>query len=106
MGRLPVLETERLILRPAAPDLAKYTLAFYRKNAAALQPVEPTFPEDFLTPGFQRSMLRQADRELFGGSVSCQQDCGSGCKEPECGGCDRRAEAFRRELPGARQAGD
>ncbi len=58
MGRLPVLETERLILRPAAPGLAKYTLAFYRKNAAALQPVEPTFPDDFLTLGFQRSMLR------------------------------------------------
>lgn len=60
--RLPQLSTDRLILRPASPALAKYTLEFYRRNARSLQEVEPTFPEDFLTPGFQRSMLRQ-DRQ-------------------------------------------
>ena len=59
MRKLPQLETERMLLRPAAPGLARAALAFYRRNAHWLQPVEPAFPEGFLTLAFQRQLMRR-----------------------------------------------
>ncbi len=58
MSKFPILETKRLILRPASMGLTRAALEFYRKNADALQPVEPTHGEDFLTFGVQWDMMR------------------------------------------------
>ncbi len=58
MSKFPVLETNRLILRPAAVSLTAAALDFYRRNARALQPVEPTHGEDFLTFRTQLDMMR------------------------------------------------
>lgn len=59
MLKMPVLETRRMILRPASPALADAALEFYRRNAARLREVEPQAPEEFLTLSFQRRMQRQ-----------------------------------------------
>ena len=60
--RLPVLETQRLILRPAHPRLAKKTAAFYEKNRDFLQPFEPKYDPDFTTVAYQKALLRQDAR--------------------------------------------
>ena len=39
MLKMPVLETRRMILRPASPALADAALEFYRRNAARLREV-------------------------------------------------------------------
>ncbi len=55
----PILTTPRLILRPAAPSLAQAAAAYYRRNGAWLQPMEP-FPETPLDDvRIQRRMMRQ-----------------------------------------------
>ena len=61
--KVPVLETKRLILRPAHPRMAAKTAAFYLKNQAFLQPFEPKHDEDFTTVTYQRALLRQ-DRQM------------------------------------------
>ncbi|MBR5389875.1 MAG: GNAT family N-acetyltransferase [Clostridia bacterium] len=61
MRTMPVLETRRMLLRPAAPALARAALAFYRRNAQRLQAVEPLYDPAFLTLSAQRRMQR-ADR--------------------------------------------
>ena len=65
MGKMPVLETPRMLLRPASPALAGAALEFYRRNAARLQAVEPLLSDDFLTLSFQRRLQRQ-DRAAAG----------------------------------------
>lgn len=62
MLHMPVLETERMILRPAHPGLAKYALEFYRRNERRLQAVEPIHGPDFCTLRVQKEMQR-ADRD-------------------------------------------
>ncbi len=62
MSKFPVLETKRLILRPASVTLSRAALAFYRRNLADLQPVEPTHGPDFLTLGTQMDMMRHDAR--------------------------------------------
>lgn len=59
MKRLPVLETPRLLLRPAHPRLAKAAADFYTRNADFLRPFEPASPPDFCTVSCQRALLRQ-----------------------------------------------
>ena len=61
--KVPVLQTERLILRPAHPRLAVKTAAFYLKNKDFLQPFEPKYDENFTTVAYQRALLRQ-DRQM------------------------------------------
>ena len=61
--KVPVLQTERLILRPAHPRLAVKTAAFYTKNKDFLQPFEPKYDERFTTVAYQRALLRQ-DRQM------------------------------------------
>ncbi len=58
MSKFPILETERMLLRPAALSLTGVALDFYRRNARALQPYEPTHGEDFLTFRTQLDMMR------------------------------------------------
>ncbi len=58
MSKFPVLETERMILRPAAMGLSRAALDFYRRNLENLQPVEPQHEEDFLTLRVQKEMMR------------------------------------------------
>lgn len=61
--KVPVLETQRLILRPAHPRMAVKTAAFYAKNRDFLQPFEPECDENFTTVAYQRALLRQ-DRQM------------------------------------------
>ena len=61
--QVPVLETGRLILRPAHPRMAVKTAAFYTKNKDFLQPFEPKYDERFTTVAYQRALLRQ-DRQM------------------------------------------
>lgn len=61
--KVPVLETKRLILRPAHPRMAVKTAAFYAKNRDFLQPFEPEYDENFTTVAYQRALLRQ-DRQM------------------------------------------
>ena len=56
---MPVLETERLLLVPAHPRLARASAAFYEKNKDFLQPFEPEYDRDFTTVGYQRALQRQ-----------------------------------------------
>ncbi len=62
MKHLPVLETPRLLLRPAYPRLAKAAADFYARNEDFLRPFEPASPPDFSTVAFQRALLRQDRR--------------------------------------------
>ncbi len=57
MSKFPVLETGRMILRPAAMGLTGAALDFYTRNREALQPVEPTHGPDFCTRKVQRQMM-------------------------------------------------
>ena len=59
MISMPVLETPRMLLRPAHPRMAETVLEFYRRNAQRLQQVEPRYPADYLTLACQRQILRQ-----------------------------------------------
>ena len=59
MISMPVLETPRMLLRPAHPRMAGTVLEFYRRNAQRLQQVEPRYPADYLTLACQRQILRQ-----------------------------------------------
>ena len=56
--KLPVLETRRLILRPAHPRMARKTAAFYEKNKDFLQPFEPKYDPDFTTAAYQKALLK------------------------------------------------
>ena len=57
--KMPVLETERLLLVPAHPRLAKAAAAFYEKNRDFLQPFEPKYHRDFTTKAYQKALLRE-----------------------------------------------
>ena len=59
MSGFPILETERLILRPAHARLTPQVTAFYRKNAAWLQQFEPTHEPGFTREAYQRRLLRE-----------------------------------------------
>ena len=63
MFTLPVMKTERLLLLPAAPELARRVAEFYVRNRAFLQDYEPRRPELFFTPAGQRADLLQEQRE-------------------------------------------
>ncbi len=55
-----MLETERLLLAPAAPELAPAQLAYYSRNEGHLAPWEPIWPSDFLTPAYWEKATRRA----------------------------------------------
>ena len=62
MKHLPELETQRLLLRPAHPRLARAAAAYYARNEACLQIFEPTHHPNFATVSYQKTLLRQ-DRQ-------------------------------------------
>lgn len=49
---LPILKTDRLIVRLAERKDRDTVLAYYRENRQHLQPFNPTWPSDFLTKPF------------------------------------------------------
>lgn len=60
--KAPTLETSRLILRPAAPGLARAAAGYYQRNAAWLQSVEPLHTRPLDSVRLQRQMMRQDAR--------------------------------------------
>lgn len=62
MKHLPELETQRLLLRPAHPRLARAAAAYYARNEAFLQIFEPTHHPNFATVSYQKTLMRQ-DRQ-------------------------------------------
>ena len=58
------IETERLLLLPAHPDLAWKTAAFYHKNRDFFAPLDPQREASFFIPEGQQVLL-EAEREQF-----------------------------------------
>lgn len=61
------LETERLSLRVASVDDAKYLVRYYIENKEFLAPWEPLRSEEFYTAPFWRNMLKQARKDFLNG---------------------------------------
>ena len=59
MKHLPELHTQRLILKPAHPRLAKAAADYYTRNREHLTPFEPAFPEGFCTAAYQKALMKQ-----------------------------------------------
>lgn len=58
------IETERLLLLPAHPDLAWKTADFYHKNRDFFAPLDPQREASFFIPEGQQVLL-EAEREQF-----------------------------------------
>lgn len=63
MNALPVLKTDRLLLLPAAPELARRVADYYTRNRAFLRAFEPARPEAFFTAAGQRADLAREEQE-------------------------------------------
>lgn len=55
----PYWETERLILRPSAPELAGQVAGYYKRNKDFLRETDPVRPDAFYTEEGQRELLCQ-----------------------------------------------
>jgi ribosomal-protein-alanine N-acetyltransferase len=65
----PILQTERLILRPPTPADAPAIVEYYTRNAEFLAPWEPSKPRDFYTVPFWERQARDIQREFEHGSA-------------------------------------
>jgi ribosomal-protein-alanine N-acetyltransferase len=59
---LPLIATERLVVRPALQDDVPEIVKYYQDNRTFLAPFEPTRPDNFFTPGFWQE---QVDKNLI-----------------------------------------
>jgi len=65
-----LIETERLLLRPARPPDIPALIDYYKENQAHLAPWEPRWPEGFFTEVFWRAQLaRFAEQARAGGAL-------------------------------------
>ncbi|WP_411676034.1 GNAT family N-acetyltransferase [Caproicibacter sp.] len=56
-----MIETERLLLKPARPELAHHVLNYYLRNREFLRPFEPERAPEFYTPAYQTAALEQQE---------------------------------------------
>jgi ribosomal-protein-alanine N-acetyltransferase len=69
MATEPVIVTERLILRLAAPSDIPALLRYFTENAAHLAPTSPILPPNFFTEPYWRAQIAR-DREAFAAGQS------------------------------------
>lgn len=66
-----MIETKRLLLKPAHPDLAGEVLAYYLRNREFLRPFEPERDPEFYTLERQAETLREQAQAAENGSSYC-----------------------------------
>lgn len=57
---IPLISSERLLIRPALQDDLSNIIRYYRENQSFLVPVEPRWPDNFLTESFWRERIETA----------------------------------------------
>lgn len=68
---LPILQTDRLLLRPAMPGEASSVLDYYTRNREHLRPWDPAHPPGFFTEGYWQERIEQNIDEFHLG-ISCR----------------------------------
>jgi ribosomal-protein-alanine N-acetyltransferase len=66
-----MIETKRLLIKPAHPDFAQSVLRYYLQNRDFLRPFEPECTPEFYTPQYQAETLRQQEEAAEKGESSC-----------------------------------